>query len=87
MAQLSSIRTCVILETISARSLTRRTCLSVLDAVTQMTRLAQLDRGVPLQLVTRLPKTSSSGMQSRSILAKDTQLTRIAQPDQAMEVQ
>ena len=50
MAQLPSIRICVILETIG-QSLVCITCLSVLDAVTQMTRLAQLDRGVPLTIV------------------------------------
>ena len=46
-----SIRTCVILETTTARSLTRRTCLRTLDAYTQLPRPVQVDRGVLSKLV------------------------------------
>ena len=78
--QLPLIRTCVILETISARSVCF-TYFWTLDAVSKKPRPVQLGRGVPSTPIL------SSEPQSRSILAKDAQLTCPAKPVLTIEAQ
>ena len=78
--QQPSIRTCVILEAISARSVWW-TYFWTLDAVSKKPRPVQLGRGVPSTPIL------SSEPQFRSILAKDVQQTWTAKPVPTIEAQ